>query len=355
MRITGVGVNRAMKNLMAMKAAKEERQDKKEAVIMEIFAKYGRGGLKSLFPSEDVSQPSQDIYKAPGVDSLEITQRELDEVPDEIVAFSQTAKEINAMKSLTKPVNDGGYGLGIETVTSFKANGDPDVFQRLLKKVKKEEEKFSKIGQSLPTDYLQGVVDKAVMTNSTPSGKINIGKIEKYIGREMDDLYKQLLLQEETARGSILLGDVFYAERPDLSQLSDIEQFALSGSLSRAEAEKQKLAKEMSKLADTEGARDLKVWMTDRTVRINEALDKYKDGNIFSAASLYGVESLERILQNFGEFEQVRDALNPALFAEKERVKVPNRIVAEQLYNLGLLESGDVVLNETTNKLIRIE
>jgi hypothetical protein len=95
--------------------------------------------------------------------------------------------------------------------------------------------------------------------------------------------------------------------------------------------------------------------MTDRTVRINEALDKYKDGNIFSAASLYGVESLERILQNFGEFEQVRDALNPALFAEKERVKVPNRIVAEQLYNLGLLESGDVVLNETTNKLIRIE
>ena len=200
MRITGVGVNRAMKNLMATKAAKEERQDKKEAVIMDLLAKYGRPGLAKLFPGEDVSTTEQDIYKAPGVDSSEITEGNLDEVPDDIAMFSQTSKEINAMKALTKPINEGGYGLGIETVTSFKANGDPDVFQRLLKKVKTEEEKFAKIGQSLPTDYLQGVVDKAVMTNSTPNGKINIGKIEKYIGREMDDLYKQFLLQEETAR-----------------------------------------------------------------------------------------------------------------------------------------------------------
>ena len=206
MRITGVGVNRAMKNLMAMKAAKEERQDKKEAVIMDLLSKYGRPGVAKLFPGEDVSTTEQDIYKAPGVDSSEITKRNLDEVPDEIAMFSQTSKEINAMKALTKPINEGGYGLGIETVTSFKENGDPDVFQRLLKKVKTEEEKLAKIGQPLPTDYLQGVVDKAVMTNSTSSGKINIGKIEKYIGREMDDLYKQFLLQEETARGSILLG-----------------------------------------------------------------------------------------------------------------------------------------------------
>ena len=111
----------------------------------------------------------------------------------------------------------------------------------------------------------------------------------------------------------------------------------------------------MSKLAETEGTIPLRVWMTNRTMRINEALDKYKNGNIFSVASLYGVESLERILENYGEFDQVRDALNPALFAEKERVKVPNREIAQQLYDLGLLKVGDVVLNEDTKKLIRIE
>ena len=119
MRITGVGVNRAMKNLMATKAAKEERQDKKEAVIMDLLAKYGRPGLAKLFPGEDVSTTEQDIYKAPGVDSSEITEGNLDEVPDDIAMFSQTSKEINAMKALTKPINEGGYGLGIETVTSF--------------------------------------------------------------------------------------------------------------------------------------------------------------------------------------------------------------------------------------------
>ena len=151
------------------------------------------------------------------------------------------------------------------------------------------------------------------------------------------------------------LGDVFYAERPDISKLSEIEEFAISGSLSRAEAEKLRLAEEMSKLAETEGTIPLRVWMTNRTMRINEALDKYKNGNIFSVASLYGVESLERILENYGEFDQVRDALNPALFAEKERVKVPNREIAQQLYDLGLLKVGDVVLNEDTKKLIRIE
>ena len=89
MAITGVGALRGMKNLMAMKAAKEERQDKREALIMKLYSEHGPSGLSRLFSGEDAKSAVQVAslntakpYKAPGVvsDTDDIEETQLDPV-----------------------------------------------------------------------------------------------------------------------------------------------------------------------------------------------------------------------------------------------------------------------------------
>lgn len=338
MRITGVGVNRAMKNLMAMKAAKEERRDRKEAVIMDIASKYGIGGLKSLFPGEDVSQPSKDIYKAPGVDSLEITQRELDEVPDTSI-YLQSNKEINAMNTLKSQ-----YKLDTTAISAFKANGDPDVFQRLLDNVQKKEAKFAEKGESLPKEYLQTVVNKSVMSNSTVSGKINIGKIEKYIGREMDDLLKQMLLQEETPRGNVLLGEVYYAKKVSLEDLDRFEKQALKSNLTRANSEKDDVINFLAKYRDETSPSYVaaKSWLTGKKVEIEEAIKKYNNNDVLSLAELYGTAYSQKLLEYYPNFKDA--PINQAVLdASKKIITVPNQGVAGILIRDGFFKPGEIL------------
>ncbi len=349
MRITGVGVNRAMKNLMAMRAAKEERQDKKEAVIMEILSKYGRPGLAKLFPGEDVSTTEQDIYKAPGVDSSEITKRNLDEVPDTSI-YLQSNKEINAMDVLRSQ-----YKLDTTAISAFKANGDPDVFQRLLEKVQKKQEEFADKGESLPKDYLQTVVNKSVMSNSTVSGKINIEKIEKYIDGEMDDLLKQMLLQEETPRGNVLLGEVFYTKKVSLEDLDRFEKQALKSNLTRANSEKNDIINFLAKYKDETSPSYVaaKSWLTNKKVEIEEAVKKYNNDDILSLAELYGASYSQNLLEYYPNFKDA--PINQAVLdASKKIITVPNQSVAGILIRDGFFKPGEILFGLEKKKPIPV-
>ena len=113
MRITGVGVNRAMKNLAAARQQArlekkeeeryaQERKDKKLNILLGIKAKYGSGAIASLFPGEN-------IYEAPGVE--DVSEEESDESLTSSSLYSQTNKETVGMEQLRSPESKGGYGL----------------------------------------------------------------------------------------------------------------------------------------------------------------------------------------------------------------------------------------------------
>tara|TARA_Y100000114_G_scaffold157165_1_gene187651 strand:+ start:1708 stop:2745 length:1038 start_codon:yes stop_codon:yes gene_type:complete len=343
-KITGRGVAAGMRNLMAMREADRQEKNRKEEVLMGIFAKYGVSGLNGLFPGEDVSKEALN------------TDLEDDSLTD-TSSFSQTLSETNAMKKLARSREDDGYGLDQTTIAAIKANGDPTAFKRLYEMVDKKAKYFQERGQELPLDYLRTVVDQAVMTSASPSGKINFKKMEDYVGRELDDLSKAIIMQASEAqnRGEILFTDVNYAERPSLEEMAKLPQIVLSGSHTRAQSERRKIIKEQAKLNKKEGLLDLKGWMTERIAKLNNAIENYENKDYYAVASLYGTESLNKILENYGEFEQVISSADPAIQQEAETVTVPNRMVAEQLVNMGILEAGDEVFNQATNKLIKIE
>ena len=357
MRITGVGVNRAMKNLAAARQQArlekkeeeryaQERKDKKLNILLGIKAKYGSGAIASLFPGEN-------IYEAPGVE--DVSEEESDESLTSSSLYSQTNKEIVAMEQLRAPESKGGYGLDDETIAKFKANGDSDVFQRILKKVRPIKQDFISKGRDFPSAALQSIVEGAVLANSSPSGKINLTAIEKVIGGKLDDLSKAILLQQEQPRGSIQLGDYFYAEQVSIEDLDKFEKRALSENLTRAKSDLLKVIKELStldKLTDpiSQGTKN---WLTKKKVEIETSIENYEKDDVFDLAGLYGMFYSKKLLDYYPNF--VDAPINTAVLnASKKIITVPNAEVGDQLAKSGLLLQGEIVLNQQTGRPLPI-
>ena len=343
-KITGRGVAAGMRNLMAMREADRQEKNRKEEVLMGIFAKYGVSGLNGLFPGEDVSKEALNTDLED--DSLTNTS-----------SFSQTLSETNAMKKLARNREDGGYELDQTTIAAIKANGDPTAFKRLYEMVDKKAKYFQEIGEEIPVDYLRTVVDQAVMTSASSSGKINFKKMEDYVGRELDDLSKAIIMQASEAqnRGEILFTDVNYAKKIDINDLKEFEIKALESNLTRAETEKIRLTSTLAELTEKSGPAFVgaKAWLTERKALIEDATKQYSQGSVLPLVRLYGTSYANKLYEYYPRFKGA--PINEAILeASKEIMTVPNTDVAGILQEEGYLKPGEIVLNSQTNRPLPI-
>ena len=226
MKLTSVGLRNYLDKTRA-------RRDAREQAIMDIYAKHGPAGLGKIFPM-GIGSTNSKRYTSTGSKTDDITQTSLSPVIGEsesAYTFPMSAEESNYMKTLQKD-----YGLDDDTAARFMANGDPTVFKRLYEKVN-EAQKFyqeqdkpfanSPVSEKFIGEIISGSVDQA----ASPSGRIDIDKVESYIGRELDGLYKSILQQQEMPRGQVLLGDRFLGE--DFTQ-TEVTNFVNSATSSTA-------------------------------------------------------------------------------------------------------------------------
>ena len=226
MKLTSVGLRNYLDKTRA-------RRDAREQAIMDIYAKHGPAGLGKIFPM-GIGSTNSKRYTPTRPKTDDITQTSLSPVIGEsesAYTFPMSAEESNYMKTLQKD-----YGLDDDTAARFMANGDPTVFKRLYEKVN-EAQKFyqeqdkpfanSSISEKFIGEIISGSVDQA----ASPSGRIDIDKVESYIGRELDGLYKSILQQQEMPRGQVLLGDRFLGE--DFTQ-TEVTNFVNSATSSTA-------------------------------------------------------------------------------------------------------------------------
>ena len=226
MKLTSVGLRNYIDKTRA-------RRDAREQAIMDIYAKHGPAGLGKIFPM-GIGSTNSKRYTPTRPKTDDITQTSLSPVIGEsesAYTFPMSAEESNYMKTLQKD-----YGLDDDTAARFMANGDPTVFKRLYEKVN-EAQKFyqeqdkpfanSPVSEKFIGEIISGSVDQA----ASPSGRIDIDKVESYIGRELDGLYKSILQQQEMPRGQVLLGDRFLGE--DFTQ-TEVTNFVNSATSSTA-------------------------------------------------------------------------------------------------------------------------
>jgi len=316
---TARGILNYLDKVDAAEAVEQEKQNTREALAFELQMKYGDNFLTSSGKNKEGS----------------------------ITTSTATA-------ALMKE-----YNLNEETLAPILATGDKTAAPKLLSILEDQKQKYGADGFDLPEDVISGIVESAVMTQPT-SREIDFTEIEKFIGREMDSLYKDMLKSQSTDPGSVFFPEPAFVERPSLEDLDRFEKRAIAGNLTRAQSElgmvKSKIAEFVS-LSESGNLTPDQIaengWLTNRKVEIEGAIKSYSDDNVTPLAGLYGTAYTKTLQDSYPNFKEA--PINPALLnAASQEITVPNRAVAESLAAAGILKVGDTVINGQTGNKIRI-
>ena len=287
----------------AIQAVEKKKQDEREALAFELEMKYGSNFLTSSKKGKDTGTSSS-----------------------------------TAVAALMKT-----YNISEEALAPILATGDRTAAPRLLSMLEKQRLKYENQKLILPEDVISEIVESAVLTQ--PSTRdIDFSKLENFIGREMDSLYKDLLKSQSKDPGAVFFPEPAFVEKPSLEDLDRFEKRAISGNLTRAQDE---LDVVKNKIAE-------RSWLVDRKVEIETAVKSYNDDNVVPIAGLYGTAYTKTLQQLYPRYEDAY--INPALLnASSKEITVPNRAVAESLAAAGILKAGDVVINAQTGNPIPIQ
>jgi|TARA_R100000479_G_scaffold54093_1_gene25627 hypothetical protein len=314
-------------------AEEQKRMDDKEALIFSIAGKYGvdflNGGANTTLAGASATTEG----------------------------FNQAA---SSKSGIAVKVLQDKYNISDDVLVPIIASGDKEGPAKLLAQLEKQRIEYEKRKMQIPESVIAQIAESAITTQ--PSGKkINFDKMEEYIGREMDSLYKAILTAQSTKAGEVFVPEAAFAPNPDQDDLDRFEKRALSFNVSRAANEISLLNKQLTTLQQLQESQNLSVqkqaelsWITDRLVEVKDKLESYEKGNIVPIAGLYGTLYFDQLLEAYPSFKGV--PLNPALLNESKanQITVPSRAVAESLARAGILKVGDVVINLETNKKIKI-
>jgi len=317
---TARGILNYLDKVDAAEAVEQEKQNTREALAFELQMKYGDNFLTSSGKNKEGS----------------------------ITTSTATA-------ALMKE-----YNLNEETLAPILATGDKTAAPKLLSILEDQKQKYGADGFDLPEDVISGIVESAVMTQST-SRDIDFTEIEKFIGREMDSLYKDMLKSQSKDPGSVFFPEPVFTRTPGLEDITRFEKKAIGVNLTRAQSEldmvKSKIAEFVSLSENGNLTPDQTAengWLTNRKVEIESSIDSYNNkDNLVPLAGLYGTAYTRTLQQVFPIYKD--EFINEALLdASRQEITVPNRAVAESLYDAGILREGDIVTNGQTGKKIRI-
>tara|TARA_R100001230_G_C5669629_1_gene174548 strand:+ start:513 stop:1472 length:960 start_codon:yes stop_codon:yes gene_type:complete len=304
----------------AIQAVEKKKQDEREALAFELEMKYGSNFLTSSKKGKDTGTSSS-----------------------------------TAVAALMKT-----YNISEEALAPILATGDRTAAPRLLSMLEKQRLKYENQKLILPEDVISEIVESAVLTQ--PSTRdIDFSKLENFIGREMDSLYKDLLKSQSKDPGAVFFPEPAFVEKPSLEDLDRFEKRAISGNLTRAQDELDMVKNKIAEFDSLDEGGNLttdqiaeRSWLVDRKVEIETAVKSYNDDNVVPIAGLYGTAYTKTLQQLYPRYEDAY--INPALLnASSKEITVPNRAVAESLAAAGILKAGDVVINAQTGNPIPIQ
>ena len=203
MRLTARGVRNYQDKVVA-------RQDKREQTIMDLYGKGGSAALRKIFNNSTVDNRGINLFKRKKKSAdLDFSEIETDNLnPNLSNIFTQqdvSMDEQGYLELLRKQ-----YNISDDAAARLIANGDPTIFQRIYEATKKKAEYYAEeLGVEPPDSIVSNIVENSAIVPASPTGKLDIDKVEAYIGREMDSVMKAMIQSEGIQRGRVILGDTF--------------------------------------------------------------------------------------------------------------------------------------------------
>ena len=305
------------------------RRDAREEAIMSIYAKTGGVGLRKIFGS-DYRKPDQtaDAFNMQDVDTDDIKY-----------SSSKAQSQALALKK---------FGMSEEAIARFAASGDPTVFERLLKIVNNQRKLYEGEGLKMPEEIITQIVEESTISGPASSGRINIPAIEKYIGRELDTLYKGVLEQQDVTAGSVTLFEPTFVESVTPSDITSAINLYSDGMMSKAVEEKRLLLAEKSRLNKieqknrTEFENTQITLLSTRLSRIDEIFKMKKENQPFAFADLYGNSWIRGFIERNPKYK-IEDF--PTIYTNAVNIypQVSSDAMGLALLRAGVFEDGTIV------------
>jgi len=305
------------------KLLEQKRQDAKEQTALSLMGKYSSGSLGNL------TGTNQGKAKAP-------------------------TSSVTANSSYLK----NNYNLSDEVLAPIIASGDKTALPRLKDFLDKQRLKFEEAGKELPEEVVNELIETAIVEQPTTE-PIDYTEIEKFIGREMDPLYKSIIGTETVTPGSVIFKEPAFVENPDIEDLERFEKVAVKQNFVRAQMEEENLVKRQAQLKslseNTAGLSEEQKkaagfdpqevsWIATRLQNVTEAINSYKKDNIVPIVQIYGNSYADALLEAYPTYKNM--PYNPILVeaSEGSPIIVPSYEIAWSLVKAKILIEGDVVI-----------
>lgn len=306
MAFNPIGVVNWLDKADAAQVKKREEEDAREALAFELTMKYGVDGLAKSTGTKS---------KKLSVESAELAEKVL-------------------MKK---------YGISSDVLAPLIAS-DKNAPSKLLTILDGQEAKYGKTGRSIPEARINEILESAIAQQPEDS-KVNFEKIEKFIGRPLDSLYRQMLEQAEASSGEVYFSDPEVTEQPTLTELGQIPktiaQWQQAGAL-REQAILTDRVAEISRMPaeEQEALGNESQLISDRLGLLKSALDKF-ESNPALLIQLYGNSYGAKLMEMYPRY----DGYVPETFidARFSYPLVASEEMAKMLLQRGIIAAGTVV------------
>jgi len=297
-----------------------KKQDEREALAFSLAAKYGVDFLGDGLGTT--------LAGASGTTS----------------GFDQASKSSYGLDLKTLQA-ENRYNLSDEVLAPIIASGDKTAPSKLLKLLDEQRLKYKKIGQDLPQERVNEILESAVVQLPT-TRKLDFTKIEEYIGRPLDDLYKKVLEQSAVTAGGVTLEDPGFFEKPDITEIGQIPKVVAMWQKDGARKEESLLLKRLGQLKDlpddqvTDATRNETNLLQQRLNKVQSAMENFSE-DPSELISLYGNSFALELLKEYPQYEGlVPESISDA---SKARPLVSSEAMAAVLLQTGIISEGTIV------------
>lgn len=306
MAFNPIGVVNWLDKADAAQVKKREEEDAREALAFELTMKYGVDGLAKSTGTKS---------KKLSVESPELAEKVL-------------------MKK---------YGISSDVLAPLIAS-DKNAPSKLLTILDGQEAKYGKTGRSIPEARINEILESAIAQQPEDS-KINFEKIEKFIGRPLDSLYRQMLEQAQASSGEVYFSDPEVTEQPTLTELGQIPKTIAQWQQAGAMREQAILTDRVAEISrmpaeEQEALGNESQLISDRLDLLKAALDKF-ESNPALLIELYGNSYGAKLMEMYPRY----DGYVPETFidARFSYPLVASEEMAVMLLQRGIIAAGTVV------------
>ena len=306
MAFNPIGVVNWLDKADAAQVKKREEEDTREALAFELTMKYGVDGLAKSTGTKS---------KKLSVESPELAEKVL-------------------MKK---------YGINSDVLAPLIAS-DKDAGRKLLTILEGQDAKYGQTGRSIPEARINEILESAIAQQPEDS-KVNFKKIEEFIGRPLDSLYRQVLEQAESSSGEVYFSDPEVTEQPTLTELGQIPKTIAQWQQAGALREQAILTNRVAEIKDMpateqEALGNESKLISDRLDLLKEALDKF-ESNPALLIQLYGNSYGAKLMEMYPRY----DGYVPETFidARFSYPLVASEEMAVMLLQRGIIAAGTIV------------